>query len=210
MRTQQRAPNVVLNSFLDMMTCMLGVIIMIVLLTGLDASRLQVLIPTPMEHVTGKKPIFIECRNNELFLLPLTQLRKLANDELKKITESAQGQGNEALQRMVKASVEYEAYRVDFAYVLTGQFAIEPIPTARGYKLVDIRYETTSNWFGRIIGGLDKIKEMLSFVVRDDSFEVFKYARALAGIHNIDVSYELLDASQPIKFGLGGTRSLAQ
>ena len=51
---------------------------------------------------------------------------------------------------------------------------------------------------------------MLSFVVRDDSFEVFKYARALAGIHNIDVSYELLDASQPIKFGLGGTRSLAQ
>ena len=58
--------------------------------------------------------------------------------------------------------------------------------------------------------GIGLVMPALAFLVRDDSYTVFKRARALAWNQKAEVSYELLDTQAPIKFGLGGSRSLAQ
>ncbi len=199
-----------LDSFLDIMTCMLGALMMIILLTSIDASQIKVLIPTPMEHTTDRKPVFIECRNDELFLVPVTELRNMANNELKKLAEEAKGDTGEMLRRLAQAQAQTDTYRVDLTYALLGQFAILPIATAKGYRLEDASKEKATDWFGRILTALPKDTEMLTFLVRDDSYNVFKRARALAWNQKAEVSYELLDTQAPIKFGLGGSRSLAQ
>ena len=62
MGKKKRGQAVVLDSFLDLMTCMLGVLMLIILLTGVDAAQIKVLIPTPIAHSTDKKPVFVECR----------------------------------------------------------------------------------------------------------------------------------------------------
>jgi len=210
MGKRDRGSSVNLDSFLDIMTCMLGVLMLIILLTGIDAAQIKVLIPTPMEHPTDKKPVFIECRNNEMFRVNVGELQKLAQETLKTISETAKGDSAQMLRGLTEAKVETEEFRVDLTYSLLGQFAIYPIPEAKGYALADATKERETDWYGRILTGLNREQEMLTFLVRDDSYEVFKRARGLAWNQKIEVSYELLDTAAPIKFGLGGARSMAQ
>lgn len=210
MGKRARGSSVNLDSFLDIMTCMLGILVLIILLTGIDASQIKVLIPTPMMHATTLKPIYIECRNNEMFTVPVTELRGMANDSLKTLAAEAKGDSATLLSKLAEANVQNDTYRVDLTYALLGQFAIWPVPTAKGYAMKSIKDETDKDWYGKILTALDKEKEMVTFLVRDNSFEVFKKARGLAWAWKVEVSYELLDAEEPIKFGLGGSRSLAQ
>jgi len=210
MARKKRGAAVVLDSFLDIMTCMLGIIIFIILLTGVDASQIKVLIRTPLQRMTDKTPVYIECRHDELFLVPVLDLRDLAKTELSEVARSAKGNTATMLKLLAEASAETDAYRVDLTYALLGQFAIVPREGTEGYQLRDMSKEMSTDWFGRILTGLDPEKEMLTFLVRDDSYDVFKRARALAWARKVDVSYELMDVRAPIKFGLGGERSLAQ
>lgn len=210
MGKRKRAQAVVLDSFLDLMTCMLGVLMLIILLTGVDAAQIKVLIPTPIAHSTDKKPVFVECREEQLFAVPLAELRQLAQAELNKISKEAKGDTAQMLKQLANASAKTEFYQVDLTYALLGQFAIIPVPDAKGYLLQDVAKERATDWYGRILTGLNSEKEMLSFLVRDDSYDVFKRARGLAWARKIEVSYELLDSQAPIKFGLGGSRALAQ
>ncbi len=205
-----RSASVNLDSFLDIMTCLVGVLVLIIILTGIDASQIRVLIPTPMQYGTDKRPVFIEARNNELFLVPVEDLQTRANDELRRIRTEAQGQTDKLLILLSNAQVEDEAYRVELNYALMGQIAFRPREGARGYALQDVAREGPSDWLGRIIVNLNKEEEMITFLVRDDSFQVFKLARHLAWVEKVDVSYELLDVDQPIMFGLLGTRSSPQ
>ena len=199
-----------LDSFLDIMTCLVGVLVLIIILTGVDASQIKVLIPTPMEYSSDKRPHFLECRNNQLFMIPLADIRTKADNTLKSIAEEAAGDPEKLLSTLSQTTVKIEHYEVDLTYLLLGQLAIVPIPDSSGYPLEDYRSEGPNDWFGRVLSTLNKEEEMLTFLVRDDSFRVFKIARALAWIDNVEVTYELLGVDEPIKFGLMGERSRPQ
>jgi hypothetical protein len=208
--TRRRSISIALDPVMNVVACALGLLLLVILLASVHASRLQVLIPTPMEHLTEKTPVFIECRNNELFKVPLAELRRLANDRLKAVANEGGGGADEILRQLPQMSVQTDTYRVDLTYALLGQFAIVPMPMAKGYRLEDASKETASDWFGRVLTGVDRDKEMLAFLVRDDSFEVFARARMLAQAEKVDVSYELLGVNDPIKFGLGGSVPMTQ
>ncbi|HRZ13737.1 MAG TPA: hypothetical protein P5567_14940 [Kiritimatiellia bacterium] len=210
MGKRERGMSVNLDSFLDLMTCMLGVLILMILLTGIDASQIKVLVPTPMEQPTDKRPIFIECRNNELFLVPIEDITRMVYDEMGALAEKAKGDQAAFAQLLETATVKTESHEVDLAFALMSQFALTSLPGVSGYKLESVARETAQDWFGKILNGIKKDEEMITFLVRDDSFIVFKKARALAWLQNIQVSCELLDVTEPIKFGLGGQRSMAQ
>ena len=199
-----------LDPLMNVIACALGLLLLVVLLASVHASRLQVLVPTPMEHLAEKTPVFIECRNNELFEVPLAELRALANNQLTLVAKESGGSSDEILRQLPQMSVQTDTYRVDLSYALLGQFTIVPLPVAKGYSLEDESKETATDWFGRVLTRVDKNKEMLAFLVRDDSFAVFARARMLAQAENIDVSYELLGVDDPIKFGLGGSVPMAQ
>ena len=115
---RKKKKNAPFNSFIDVMTCLAGALVLIILLVITQIQEVKVVIPTPMEHKSSKKPVFIECRN------------------------------------------------------------------------------------GR--------QEMLTFIVRDDSFFVFKTARALAWVNDIDASWFLLPHDVPLKFGMQGESPMAQ
>lgn len=207
---KSKGASVNLDSFLDIMTCLVGVLVLIIILTGIDAAQIKVLIPTPMEYDTDKKPLFIEIRNNEMYRVPVAELQEKANETLRTITEQAQGNVERILMLMNQAEVGTDVYRVDLSFFLTGQFAIVPIPGVPGYPLPKWEQEGPRDWYGQILTGMNKETEMVTFLVRDDSYRLFKEARHLAWMQKIDVSYELLDADDVIKFGLLGTRSRPQ
>lgn len=204
-----KGASVNLDSFLDIMTCLVGVLVLIIILTGIDAAQIKVLIPTPMEYETDKRPIYIELRNNELYEVPVAELQKKAREALSRITEESQGKIEQILLRMNNTKVGSDVYQVDLSFFLTGQFAIVPIQGVPGYVL-NWEKEDERGLYGRILQGMDQEEEMLTFLVRDDSYRVFKEARHLAWLQKIDVSYELLGSDDVIKFGLLGARSKPQ
>jgi len=210
MAKRERGSSVNLDSFLDIMTCMLGILVLMILLTGIDASQIKVLVPTPMEQPTDKRPIFIECRSNELFRISMDDITKRVYDELAALSEKAQGNQEVFAQLLEQAVVQTDAYEVDVTFALIGQFALRPLPGVQGYRLESVARETNRDWFGQILNEVNTDEEIITFLVRDDSYPVFKKARALAWLRNVDVSCELLDTTEPIKFGLGGTRAMAQ
>lgn len=210
MAKRERGDPVTLDSFLDILTCMEGVLMLIIISTGIDAAQTKVLVPTPMEHKTTKRPVIIECRNDEMFQIPLEDLRRMASEELKSIAQKASGDSIETLRLMGQSEVKSEGYRVELSYALLGQLAIVADPSAKGYRMKDVKMETANDWFGRIMTSINKEEELLLFLVRDDSYVTFKRARALAWLQKIEVAYELLDVNDPIKFGLGGSAPLAQ
>jgi hypothetical protein len=205
-----KGASVNLDSFLDIMTCLVGCLVLILILTSIDAGQIKVLINTPIEKKTDKRPIYIECRNNELFRVPVADLTRETNETLGKIADEAGGDRIEMLRLLQQTPVENETYTVDLSYALIGQFALAAKPGMKGYALKHANQEKRSDWLGQIITRMDKEKEMLSFLVRDDSYNVFKHARAVAWKEEVVVSYELLDVDEVIKFGLGGTMPMGQ
>ena len=209
-KKKDRGASVNLDSFLDIMTCLVGVLVLIIILTGVDASQIKMLVPTPMGVKSDKRPIFIECRGNRMFHIPIEEINERANEELRNQARLVKGDTRKLMERLATASVETDSYLVDLTYALLAQFALKPKYGAPGYELADIKQEGPQDWFGAILSKVNPEEEMVTFLVRDDSFEVFKKARALAWVQQIKCSYELLDERDPLKFGLGGTPSLAQ
>ena len=208
-KKKSEGASVNLDSFLDIMTCLVGVLVLIIILTGIDASQIKVLINTPMEYESDKRPVFIECRNNQLFLIPLEEINKVADDKLREIAGKKHISTKEIYRLASETkSAKTDHYWVDLTYSLIGQTVLNPIDGQPGYDLAkqykEKGEETSSDWFGSIIAKFNKEDQMLSFIVRDDSFKVFKIARALAWMERIDVSYELLPSGEQIKFGIFG------
>ena len=210
MAKRSREASVRLDSFLDIMTCLVGVLVLIILLTGIDAAQIQVLIPTPLGHAADLRQIIIECRNDMLYLVPLDDIRQHAVKALDEISEEAAGDMVKVMQLLAERRVRVGDYEVDLAQAMSGHLILVPVPGEEGYALRSIETETAGKWFGRILARIDTKEEMLTFLVRDDSYTVFKRARALAWQKKIEVAYELLDARDVIRFGPGGELTLAQ
>lgn len=210
MPKKDRGMSVNLDSFLDLMTCMLGVLVLMILLTGIDASQIKILVPTPIEYETDRRTIFIECRSNELFLISVDEINKLANDTLKELADKTKGDERAFVNAISSTVIKSGAYEIDLSFALIGQYALRPLPDVRGYAIKDAQAESPKTWYGQLLLGINRDEEMITFLVRDDSFSVFKKARALAWVKNIPAACEILDMNDPLKFGLGGRRALAQ
>lgn len=85
--------------------------------------------------------------------------------------------------------------------------ALDPRPGVRGENAKQIKAPTSR--FQNVLLSLDKearyIAFYIAFLVRDDSFDVFRAARLEADRLGFDIGWKLLGEGEPIKFGAGGT-----
>jgi hypothetical protein len=206
-----KGPAIDLSSFTDIMTCSLGVLILIILLTGIDASQITVLVATPKE-MTGddKSPVFFECRKNMLFHVSLEELKKQCDAKTEELRERVKGDENEFLKQAGQTVMEMDGQRLDYTYALLGKYVLQPIPEAEGYKFERYLDENDQMWFGSRLAKIDPDTQFICFFVRPDSYKVFGQARSLAWIRNINAACELLDEKDPIMIGPGGDRLYSQ
>lgn len=206
-----KGPELDLSSFTDILTCILGILILIILLTGIDASQIQVLVSTPKEH-TGddKSPVFFECRNQSLFHISLDGIKQAVDAKTEAIRENVQNNEAEFLKAASQTQMEIEGQRLDYTYALMGRYVLFPIPEASGYQFEKFLEETDEMWFGSRLAALDPQTQFICFFVRPDSFKIFQQARALAWLRGFDVSVELQEEKNPIMIGPGGDRLYVQ
>ena len=204
-------PQMDLSSFTDLMTCILGVLVLIILLTGIDASQITVLVATPKEMQTDdKSPVFFECRKNQLFHISVEELKKACDAKTQELQERVAGDENEFLKQAAQTMLELDGQRLDYTYALMGKFVLLPIPDAEGYKFESQMNETADKWYGSRLANIDPTTQFICFLVRPDSYRVFQRARNMAWIRNINVACELQDEKNPIMIGPGGDRIYMQ
>lgn len=207
-----KGPEMDLSSFMDIMTCILGILILIILLTGIDASQITVLVATPKE-LTGddKSPVFFEARNQSLFAISFDALRQAVLDKTEEMRAQVDDDEAEFLKRAAQTQIILDGQRLDFTYAMMGRYMLFPVMDAEGYRFGErFLRETPDMWFGSRLSEIDPETQFICFFVRPDSFKVFQQARALAWARGISVSVELQDERNPIVFGPGGRQVFSQ
>jgi len=206
-----KSADINLDSFLDIMTCLVGVLVLILILTSLDAGQIKVLIMTPMDRETTKQQVYIECRSNELFYIDLPGLRQKVrtalDTEAPKYIEQYSDRMVGLMNAYQKLDVQDDNYKVILTYSMLDQMGLQLKSGVSGYTIQAFGSEKPTDWYGKILTSIDAEKQLLSFKVRDDSYRMFKLARALAWHAKVDVMYELLDVNDPLRFPLGGMMS---
>lgn len=172
-----------------------------------EANRLDPELIMPLSMAPGKQPVYIDCRHDQLFHIPVEELRSLTRAELECIAERARGDAARMLRLLTEADVTTNGYRVDLRYALLGQFAVVPVSSNEGCRIDDISEHTPQEWYGRFIGGLDPEQECLFFIVREDSSNVFHLAHQLAWLQGLDVTYASVSSTNAVKFGIAARSS---
>ena len=209
----QKGPSMDLSSFQDIMTCILGILILIILLTGIDASQIVMLVATPRQATDDdKRPVFFECRNNQLFRIDPEKLKSICDAKTTEIFEKVSGDETEFLKQAGTTSISVDGQRLDFALSLTGRYLLYPEDDAQGYTLPEkFRDETDNMWFGEQLRQFDPAKQFICFFVRPNSFTVFQKARSLAWLRDFSIACELQQPRNPIILGdMSGNRVLPQ
>ena len=200
-----------LSSFTDLMTCILGVLVLIILLTGIDASQITVLVATPKEMQSDDKaPVFFECRKNQLFHISVDELKKACDDKTEELRDRVAGDETEFLKAAAQTILEVGGQKLDYTYALMGKYVLMPIPEAEGYEFKSQTAETADKWYGSRLAAIDTDTQFICFLVRPDSYRIFQRARNLAWLRNVNVACELQDEKNPIMIGPGGERMFMQ
>ncbi|HMP73401.1 MAG TPA: hypothetical protein PKE55_09090 [Kiritimatiellia bacterium] len=201
---RQRENSVSLDSFLDILTCLQGVLMLIIITTGIDAAQTKVLVRTPLQLAGDYRSIYIECRGDRLFLIQPEQIAAAVQRRQEEIAaQTRSGQIGGFLQALGDSNITVGDYIVDLRYMMVNQIAILPNPEGSGgYNMGDPATETSQGFFGSILARMDKENEKIHFFVRDDSFEVFKRARIKAWTDQAKVTYDLVGRNEPIRLDL--------
>ena len=208
-RKPKEEPEMLIVSFCDIVTITTAAMFFAMLITVQRAVKIPIYAPPPMAHISKtadgleKQPMFFECRNNQVFYVDKVGLDEKVAQILSTLAPGAKSGDPTGFVKAISGNeVGNEFYKVAPSYLLAMIMALEPRPEVHG-DAFDALTDTSSN-FQQWLRKLNYNNNYLVFLVRDDSFTVFRQARDIADKVGYDVGWELLDRDEPIKFGTGG------
>ena len=199
---QQIAPIQNLDSFLDILTNTVGVLMFVSLFVSLVAVQSATIVRTPLVSTTQVDQFTESLETCE---------KPIAPDELDSVNfEDYTYQ----LQRY-RECIESKAEQVKSFRAKTSHYEIQielnplglvykPLEATAGELTKELIIENSE--FQRVIKKLNPEKDYLAFIVRPDSFEAFRRARELALKDGFNVGWEPMNASTPISFSSEGRR----
>ncbi|MEM8780024.1 MAG: hypothetical protein AAGF26_14355 [Cyanobacteria bacterium P01_G01_bin.49] len=220
---QLSSPNQNLDSFLDILTNTVGVLMFISLFITVVAVESSTIVSTPLVSNTQKKPRFFEVRDNKItyiddeevdrqIALLMAGLPECTSPDapsnfdtytyqyyLERIKEY-QSCRLQTIQSFQSFKAETRHYNVTFYDLDALQY--EPITpdTGESYKTIS----QTDSEFQKTLEKFDPTVDYLAFIVRPDSFSAFRSARKQAWEAGYNVGWEPLKQEIPIVFGSNG------
>ncbi|MTJ14796.1 hypothetical protein FJR11_19895 [Anabaena sp. UHCC 0187] len=216
-----QSPQQNLDSFLDILTNTVGVLMFMSLFITLVAVQSSTIVRTPLAKETDKKPNFFEISGNRVIYLDTKAANQqikdfLGNlptcvkpsyisgfvdgylDELRNYQSCVQNQ----LQQLKEFRVQTKNYEVELVDLESGSWQYNPKSVNSGESSkeltqVNSEYRTTLSQFA-------PQKDYLAFLVRPDSFATFRQVREIAWKAGFDVGWEPKTPDSPIIFGSGG------
>jgi hypothetical protein len=208
-RIKKGEPELLIVSFCDIVTITTAALFFVLLVTVQKAIKVPVFRPTPRAKISSKQGIMFECRTNELFFVDTAGLQDQVEKLMSTLNPGVRGGDIESFLKALQGQEVGNAYyKVDPRYLLVGKMGLEARAGVTGETMTEL--DDPSNKFQAILSQLDKNKQYIAFLVRDDSFNIFRKARQIADKVGFETGWELLGIDEPIKFGEGGTAIATQ
>lgn len=202
-RPKKGDPEMLLVSFCDILTISISALFMATIITVMEATKIPEFKPTPRAVPTNKSPIFFECRDDQVFYVDKDGLDAVVAERLAKLNPNIRGGDLAPFLKMInQEQIGNQYYTVEPKFLLVGIMALaarEDVP-GEGYEDLD----KPNSFFQAVLDQTDKSQRYVAFLVRDDSFNVFRKARTLADRKEYNTGWELLGPGEPIKFGASG------
>ena len=221
-RRKTNTPDQNLDSFLDILTNTVGVLMFISLFVSLIAVEADSIVKTPLASDTDKNPRFFEIRDNKVTFID--------DDKVSQDIEQVIG----SLPNCNRPSIDASR---DEALYLRGLSDYRSCISSRGRRLTNFRTQTdyytvtmvnpatfslryepifnktcedenqlvlSESQFNQTLAELNPQEDYLAFIVRPDSFKSFRAAREQAWAQGFEVGWEPHKSELPIQFGSGG------
>ena len=214
-----------LDSFLDILTNTVGVLMFVSLFVTLITVEADSIVRTPLASATKKNPRFFEIRDNKITYINDAQVGAeidrvvenlpscnkpdfSLNSDLAASREYISRMNNyrSCLQsrasRLINFQTQTKYYTVKMVNASTFSLLYKPIETQPGEA--EEQFSQPNSDFNQILAELDPSQDYLAFIVRPNSFSSFRAARELAWAQGFEVGWEPHKAEIPIVFGSGG------
>lgn len=212
-----------LDSFLDILTNTVGVLMFISLFITLVTVQAGKVIQTPLVSKTNKKPHFFEIRKNRVIYIDDTEVDR----QLGLVMQSLPTCSRPNLPEMTDAGVyqtytqqleQYEQCRLNSVERIQNFNVKTQSYNVRLYDLNALLYEPlneqvgesidefteTDSEFESVLAKLNPQIDYLAFIVRPDSFSAFRMVRQKALEKGFNVGWEPHNSENPVVFGSNG------
>ena len=221
-RRHHSKPGQNLDSFLDILTNTLGVLMFVMIFVSLIAVEVDSVVKTPLASETKKTARFFEVRENKVTYLDDQQVGEAMDFVVGNLPscnkpdfdlDSASADYSSRMQfykscvqnranRLINFRTQTEFYKVTMVDARTFTMRYDPIPNKPGENSEEILLSDSK--FNQVLAELDPQQDYLAFIVRPDSFSSFRAAREQAWAQGFEVGWEPHKTENPIVFGSGG------
>jgi hypothetical protein len=195
-RPRPQAQN--LDSFLDIMTNTVGVLVFVLLFVTLAAADASVLVRTPLRASTEKVPVFFEVVDGRVVHMETG----VADERVRAFMEG--------LPRINLYNYEYVLASMRTWSTSTGNYTVDLVGYSMRYRANEGAGEPvkvvkdTASAYQRVLRGMDPETEYLAFIVRPDGLEAFRAAREVATRRGLSSGWEPFTYEREITFGSNG------
>ncbi len=203
-----------LDSFLDIVTNAIGFLMLVALLAAISSQNMSVLLATPVLRPPppGTTRVLFECRGNRILRIDQDTIHRNIREAVRRhprapgakpgITEIPavfqQADIGDAFYR-VRAEMEREGTAAKEAELV---LIYERRSAEHGEVIESLRQPSST--YRALIRSLDANKHFAYFIVRQDSFEVFREARTIAREHGLAIGWAPQPLAEELRFSETG------
>lgn len=210
-----------LDSFLDILTNTVGVLMFISLFITLVAVQSSTIVRTPLVNQSDKRANFFEIRGNRVIYLDNKSATQQIEDFISNLPTCVEPSSSyldtysyldelrsynncvaEKIQQLKNFRAETKNYEIELVSLKSMSWKYSPKSTTRGESGTELAQPNSE--YQKILAQLDLQKDYLAFLVRPDSFSTFRQARQIAWKAGFDVGWEPQTPESEIIFGSGG------
>lgn len=207
-RRKKEEVQIELDSFLDILTNAIGIIIVITVMAILNSAHMTFIFRTPFVQKTEKTALLFECRNKRVAFIDKANLHEQLEAYRRQIKK--QGLTELQLRRKLQSEqykIEDTYYQADLAKFINDDLEVFiPKEDQQGENIHHLGTEDAE--FKSLARQIDPQVNFAFFLVRPDSYRVFRKARKILWDLGVQVGWEPLSLGQQIIFGSKGRRAV--
>jgi hypothetical protein len=197
-RKKKGNPELNVVSFCDIVTVSMVALFMALVIVIDMAMRTPSLRPTPLAMATTNLPVYFEFRRNNLYAIDRAELMMILRTEAQAMRKQGGGGKDDLLQTAMTRDIGNDFYRFDNSFLMMGIVALIPRPGVDG-----ITFESVQDSDEPLVQALRAVNtntHYAVYLVRDDSFPMFRKVRDLSVRLGIKSGWEYIGRDEPLTF----------
>jgi len=199
-----------LDSFLDIVTNVIGFLVLVALMAAIGSQNMSVLLGTPIVRAppAGATRVLFECRHNRILRIDEDKINQSIHECLRQRGPAGDSKLgiSEIPALLQQADAGDVSYRVRAEVRRDGTSAnepkldliYEPRAAQQGESIEASRQAASA--YVKCVRSLDAKKHFAYFIVRQDSFEVFREARKIARDHGLAIGWAPQPLAEELRF----------